>query len=645
MTKSFYSARFLSEVEIYRLIQYFGRDMDYQSVITIIVLLGVMVAFFTEKLPPHLAAMGAMAALLAFGVISSKDALSVFSNSAPITIACMCILSAALHSTGVIDLVGEALIKSASSKKAVTILLLMIGIVFLSAFMNNTPLVIIMTPVIINLAEKLKDYPSKYLIPLSYAAILGGTCTLIGTSTNILVDSIAQKYGQPAFSMFEITGAGLILAACGSLFLGLVGRHLLPERAILKKELIDEEQRKKFTLEALIPHHSKLIGKTINELHKSSSMNYEIIDLVRNEVGSKGSLHAIFKTVASVIEGKKEGEAALPKSALRDKKLKEGDRIIIKTEVEDLIEIRKQFGLEFGNDDDGFAEVLTSRKTTVAEAAILDNSTFIGKKVKDLRIRRRYGAYIIAIYRSNHDITGNLETVTIQSGDIILIEGPEKELDLLFEQEVLQNLTSNKHVKLNVRKSVISIATITAVVGLSALDVMDISGLSIIGALVVIFSGCISQDKAYQSIEWKILMMIFGMLALSQAIEITGIGKVVVEGLAATFSGYGPWVVLGMVYVLTSIATEVISNNAVAVLLTPIVIGLAQSMGVDARPFIVAVMFGASASFATPIGYQTNTFVYNAGNYRFKDFLKVGVPMNIIIAIVAITIIPFFWDF
>jgi di/tricarboxylate transporter len=162
---------------------------------------------------------------------------------------------------------------------------------------------------------------------------------------------------------------------------------------------------------------------------------------------------------------------------------------------------------------------------------------------------------------------------------------------------------------------------------------------------VVIFSGCISQDKAYQSIEWKILMMIFGMLALSQAIEITGIGKVVVEGLAATFSGYGPWVVLGMVYVLTSIATEVISNNAVAVLLTPIVIGLAQSMGVDARPFIVAVMFGASASFATPIGYQTNTFVYNAGNYRFKDFLKVGVPMNIIIAIVAITIIPFFWDF
>ncbi len=630
--------------------------------ITVIVLMSVLVLFVKEKIPTHLTAMTAMAVLLATGVISSKQALSVFSNSACITIACMFVLSSALERTGVIDLMGKKILKAAEKNRKLAMGYLLIGVAVVSTFMNNTPLVIIMAPVVISVARQLQDYPSKYLIPLSYAAILGGTCSLIGTSTNILVDGVAQAHGQPPFTMFEITGLGAITAISGMAFLLTFGQRLLPERMLLENELIDESTRKRFSAEALITHDSNLIGRTLNEVQFTESEDYEIVDLIRNEESNRGKTKLIERLAVAFEKQDIEKNDAKNKdfkiadkkpskkgSTLRDIPLQAGDRLIFKTHKNELMELRRFVGITFQTDDVTVAAPISTpistKETMVVEGMVAPNSRLIGRKPSQLRLRRRYGCYIIAIHRDKQNITGNLESLELRSGDVLLLEGSKDELARLFAGEELQSLTQLKHEDFNHKKAPMAVVALMAVVLLASFDVMPIEGLSIIGAVIVILTKCITLEKAYESIEWSILMMIFGMLAVSIAMEETGVIKIVVEGIATLVEDLGPMAILLIVYFITSAITEVMSNNATAMLLTPVVIGLAESRGIDPRPFIVAVMFGASASFATPIGYQTNTYVYNAGNYTFKDFLRIGTPMNLLTFIVTGLSIPLFWKF
>ncbi|MGE4527763.1 MAG: SLC13 family permease [Rhodospirillaceae bacterium] len=615
---------------------------SFDMLLTFAVLAGVLALFARDAYPPHLVAMGALALLLATGVIDTPSTLALFGNSATATIACMFILSAALERTGVIDLLGRAILALAEKRRLGAVAALMAGVAAVSAFMNNTPVVIVMAPVVIAVARELQDSPSKYLIPLSYMAILGGTCTLIGTSTNILTDGIATAQGMEPFSMFEISGPGIAMAAVGAVFLATIGRRLLPARDTLQNEILaGEGPHKRFLAEAVVPPGSPLIGKTLNEVRFSSEADYEVLDLIRNDRGARNNGFANLMQAVRDLRGAPAAEhPPRPKSTLRDIPLQAGDRLVFKTDQSELLEIRESTGISF---EAGSYAPLPARETTLAEGVIGPNSRFAGQTPSQLRLRRRHGSYILAVHRDQRNITANFDSFRLRHGDVLLLEGPQEEIDRLFAQEDVLPITQVTRRPVHKAKAAIAIAAVLGVAGLAAFEVMPIAGLAIPGAMLVILTGCVSLEKAYEAIEWRILMLIFGMLGVSLAMEKSGAARLIVETAADLVRDFGPLAVLATVYFLTSLLTEIMSNNATAVLMTPIVIGVAQQTGIEARPLVVAVMLGASASFATPIGYQTNTYVYNIGNYRFSDFLRIGVPMNLLMLAVAVTVIPLFW--
>ncbi|MFT5703064.1 MAG: di/tricarboxylate transporter [Rickettsiales bacterium] len=614
--------------------------------ITFAVLLGVFIAFIKEIAEPHIVALVGMVLLLIVGAINTDDMLSVFSNSAPITIACMFVVSAALDQTGVLDKLGRFLLLVSAKNKYLGIVLMMSFVLLISAFMNNTPVVIVLTPVIINFARKMKSYPSKYLIPLSYAAIMGGSCTLIGTSTNILVNSVAQENGQPAFGMFEITAPGLIMAAAGMAFMAIFGRFLLPERQAPKDEFLDDKPIKRFLTEIVIPVDSSLIGKSLNEIKFTTSENYEIVDLVRRNSSTRMfGIPAIAGFFQKIFSSKEESIKESAVSTFRDIPLESGDRVAFKLDKDEIVELQKYIGIQFDPKKSHLGDSIATKEVIVVEAILLPTSNFIGRKIKDLGLRRGYGCFVIGLHHKDENITGDLAEIILREGDSLILEGAKLDLDRLFEREQILDTSTMRRVKLNKIKAAISITTILGIVSLSALNVMPIAGLAMIGTVIVILSGCVSAEQAYKTIDWRILLLIFGMLGVGAAMQNTGAASLLAGQVVGLVENLGPVFILGALYLLTSVLTEMMTNNAVAIILTPIAISLATTLGYDPRPFIVAIMFGASASFATPIGYQTNTFVYAAGGYKFNDFLKIGVPMNIIMLVVATTIIPYFWPF
>lgn len=579
-------------------------------------LLVLFASFVGEWLKADVAVMVAVSLLLALGVLAPKDVMGVFGNSAPITIACLFIISGALSRTGCVDRLGDWLGRLAGhSERRLLLALIAVGL-FVSPFINNTPVVMVMIPAVIALAGRHGIAPSRLLIPLSYATILGGLITMVGTSTNILVDGVARTHGLAPFSMFEISLPAIGLALAGGAFMFFCAQRLLPVRETLTQQFTGSGDRL-FMTELFVPGDSRLLGKTLQEARLSGS-GIEVLNLFRGDE-----------------------EIAVPDPATR---LQAGDRLVVHTRSSAMMDLRSTDLVGLRTPTEGHdLETLRRHDVVMVEAIVGQTSRYVQRPIRDLDLLARYGIHLVAVHRRDASFSQIGDDFQLLVGDVLLVEGTPAQIKRFCDNGDLFAITEGKQVANRQQKAPIALAAIAGVMLLAAFEVMPIEGLALIGAAVVVATGCIRADEAYKSIEWPILVLIFGMLAISIAMRNSGLAAMAASQLVILGDGISPWLMLSLVILLTSLATEFISNNAVAVLFTPVVIGVAQQLGVDPRPFVVGVMFAASCSFATPIGYQTNTLVYSAGNYRFADFARMGVPMNIITWLLASLLIPLFW--
>jgi di/tricarboxylate transporter len=589
--------------------------------IEILLVLGVASAavflFVTEKVRVDVTALIALVALLALRLLSPAETLYGFANPATGTVACMFVLSAGLGRTGLIDWLARWLDRLAGEGEGRLVLVLCLAIATISTVVVNTATVAIFLPVAMVLAKRRKIAESRVLMPISFASQFGGVCTLVGTSTNILVNSLAVAAGLGAFGLFEFARLGIIMAACGVAYLVLVGKWLLPRRRGTV-ERIDKYRLSDYLAEFRVGDTSSMVGKTWESSDAAEQHETRLIKIIRGET-------SIWQPRQTPIEG--------------------GDILLVQGDADRLMKLKDRYNLETRADETIGDQKLSSDDVRLVEALVPPQSSFVGRSIAASYLPERFGCTVLAAQRRGRALRQRLGQVRLAANDSLLLQCETAKLPRILRSPNLIVTSELTELSLRKDKALAALIILGGVLAIAAAGVVPILFATLAGAVAMVVTGCIDIEEAYHAIDWKIIFLLGGILPLGLALETSGAASWITEKLLAPAMGHGPLAVLAVLYIATAVLTEAMSNNAAAVLLAPVAISVSGIMKIDPRPLLVAITFAASTSFATPVGYQTNTMVYAPGGYRFSDFSKVGIPLNLIFWALAVLLIPRFWPF
>ena len=587
--------------------------MDWQGWFSLCLTAGALIFLVISKVGPHIVMMGVLTILSLFGILTANEALVGFSNSGLITVAAMFVVAAGIHASGGIDLlVNKVLGMPTNARSAIT--RLFPPVVLLSGFLNNTPVVATMIPAIHAWSRKINIPPSKLMIPLSYTAILGGTLTMIGTSTNLVVNGQYQELtGEEGFSLFSITAVGLPVTLAGLAFIWFFLPKWLPDRSE-KKAFANLRE---FTLEVAVAETGPLVGKTVVE---AGLRNLDRVYLV--EIERKGTIIT---------------------AAPSEEKLFGGDRLVFAGDTEAISDLLRIHGIvPSAENEQGEALTIDRAERRLVEAVVSPHCDAVGQAIRDARFRDRYGAVVLAVARGGDRVQGNLGSIKLEAGDTLLLEArpafvsrQRYNKDFLLVNDL--EAETPRH-----ERAYLSWAILVTVVAAAGLGLTSMLNASLLGAGLMILTRCCSVSQAEKSLDLTVIITIAASFALGMALQKTGAASFLAENII-DLSGGTPWLMLVLSYLAVSMMTETITNNGAAVLMLPIVLEMTEKADLNNEPFVFAVMMAASASFATPLGYQTNLMVFGPGGYRFSDFIKVGIPMNLFIAFSTLTVLLIGW--
>lgn len=590
-------------------------------ILVCIIIVITFMLFASDKFRIDFVAILLMATLMVIGQFrpnfaNYKEAISGFSNTATVTIAAMFVLSAGLIKTGAIDLLSHRLFRLAKGSERRLFIIVLLTAGFVSAFINNTAAVAVFMPILITVCRTYKISPSKMLIPLSYVTIVGGTCTLIGTSTNILVSSMSAEHGFQPFGMFELTKLGIIFFGFGMLYLYFVARQILPTRMALST--LTRKYRMSHYLTALVVNNnSPLIGRTPGECRINSQYDVMIIEIIRDD-------RRIW-------------------SGIRDTSLHPGDVLLVRGSVDGFMAMKNAEGITIRSQDKFADEDLATEETLLAEGILAPTSALVGKTLKEADFRRKYGVFALAIRKHGETIHDKIGHIKLESGDTLLLQGRRESMAKLADDPHFILVQEVDYPRVRSEKVTMAVAIIAGVVLLAALGITPIVVSATVGCVLMVLSGCIKIQEAYESIDWLVIFLLAGVIPLGIVMEKTGTAQFIAGILLNMIEDLSPTLIISAFYLLTTLFTSFMSNNAAAVVMIPIGLASASELGLLPMPFLMAITFGASSSLSTPFGYHTNLMVYGPGGYKFFDYIKTGVPLNLMLWLLATIFIPLIW--